>query len=85
MSQCVLNNVVGGGQTVQLAVFNNVSQCVLNNVVGGGQTVQLAVFNNVSQCVLNNVEGVCQTGIHLLNNRSNIYCHYFCLNFHSEA
>ena len=46
------------------------------NVVGSGQTVQLAVFNNV-RCVLNNVEGVCQTNIHLLNKKSNIYRHYF--------
>ena len=27
--------------------------------------------------MLKNVEGVCQTKKHLLNNKSNIYCHYF--------
>ena len=31
--------------------------------------------------MLNNVEGVCQTNIHLLNDNSNLYCHYFFLSF----
>ena len=33
--------------------------------------------STVCNNVLNNVQGVCQTNIHLLNNKSNLNCHYF--------
>ena len=42
----------------------------------------------VQQCVImfvDNVEGVCQTNIHLLNNKLNTYCHYFFSVFYSEG
>ena len=46
-SQLIIQYVVGDGQTVQLAVFNNVRQCVLNNVEGVFQT-DIHLLNNKS-------------------------------------